>query len=693
MPLLVSPGRLMKRQPARLRGSTPADNNWYVDNEAPPGGDGTSWATAWNSFSAINWGALQPGDTVYISGGTTSKVYSSPMQVNASGAPGAPIRITKGIDPGHDGEVILDGEDTLSWGIDVSNCDYVTVSYLTVRSFQGAQVAVWNSTGCVIRDIICQIGLGANDSTAAARGIDVRGTTGTVIRANTVVNQIDTPSQTDGIWLSDNTDYLVEENWIQIDNQMDDGHSDALQMNLNYSGIIRRNTFISSEVGVNNHVVWAHGLREGATLQFSDNICWCRGGQFNTTFWNDTGGGFNEQGNFRIWNNTIFGGSRGLVFDSLENLDVRNNIIWPDAGGVALHLPGIAPEPSQFQTNLIYAPNATLAWLQGSGNLNYAQFTALGYNAGGLNADPLFVDAANGDFGLQANSPARDAGQTIPAIEEDIWGTLRPQGSGYDLGAIEMEPEAPSVPPAGWQLAFSDDFDSLSLWDGQSGTWEAEYPWGGRYNNDELEYYVNPVTDPAGLVDLEPVTVSNGVLSLRADEIPPALQSLAEGRAYSSGIVTTHKSFAFKHGYVEIRAKMPAGLGFWSALWLLPTDMSWPPEIDIAEVLGVDPETHVATVWYGDEENPQSQSDNISTVDLSADFHVYGLLWTESEITWFLDGQQVFTAPTPAGYDKEMYILMNLAVGGAWPGNPDATTPFPSAMEVDYVKVWTPPEA
>ena len=111
--------------------------NYYVDNAANGSNNGTSWANAWESFADIYWANVQPGDTVYISGGTTSKVYYETLVVGASGTNGAPVTITKGVDAGHNGQVIINQEYIRDRAIYANGYDYVIVSHLSTRNSVG----------------------------------------------------------------------------------------------------------------------------------------------------------------------------------------------------------------------------------------------------------------------------------------------------------------------------------------------------------------------------------------------------------------------------------------------------------------------------------------------------------------------------------------------------------------------------
>ncbi|MFT4180403.1 MAG: family 16 glycosylhydrolase [Rhizobium sp.] len=254
------------------------------------------------------------------------------------------------------------------------------------------------------------------------------------------------------------------------------------------------------------------------------------------------------------------------------------------------------------------------------------------------------------------------------------------------------------APIAGWKTIFTDNFSTLDLQANGKGTWKPFYPWGARSNdsNGEMEYYVDPRPngDDAALQALAPFTIDKGILAIRASNIPENLRSHARGFAYASGMLTTSGRFSFTYGRVEIRARMPGGKGLWPAFWLLPADRTWPPEIDIFEVLGHDTRKLHVTAHSGvDVPNgarSAQKSAEIATTDLSRDFHVYGVTWTKDSLVWSLDGQTVFSTPTPPDMHKPMYLLVNLAVGGTWPGSPDTSTRLPANLFVDWIRVEQP---
>lgn len=248
--------------------------------------------------------------------------------------------------------------------------------------------------------------------------------------------------------------------------------------------------------------------------------------------------------------------------------------------------------------------------------------------------------------------------------------------------------EAPLTKSGNWERIFTEEFDGTRL---DESKWTTCYWWnkGGCTNlaNNELQWYLP-----------DNVSMADGQLRLRA--VPETVRG-KEGRTfnYSSGMVTTGRDFvdragpdrfAARQGFFEIRAKLPKGKGLWPAIWLLPSTQEAKPEIDIMEVLGHATDVLEMHVHFLDQhEAIRSEGASVKTVDLSADWHVYGLEWRKDAIVWYLDGKEVWRFQDPAGIpDEPMYLLINLAVGGEWPGAPDAQTAFPADFLIDYVRVW-----
>lgn len=254
------------------------------------------------------------------------------------------------------------------------------------------------------------------------------------------------------------------------------------------------------------------------------------------------------------------------------------------------------------------------------------------------------------------------------------------------LCALGADP-APSGAKGSWRLVFSEEFEGQGL---DKERWTTCYWWNKdgctNLGNKELQWY-RP----------ENVSVSGGKLRLVAK---PQTVTGFEGRTfdYTSGMVTTGRDyeelprssrFRFRYGHVEVRAKVPAGKGLWSAIWLLPETRESRPEIDIMEVLG-DSLTSLRMHYHykrGDER--ESAGQDAKTPDLSQDWHIYGLTWDADNIVWSIDGREVWRYTDAATISAEdMYLLINLAVGGEWPGAPSEETKFPAEYLVDYVRIW-----
>lgn len=205
--------------------------------------------------------------------------------------------------------------------------------------------------------------------------------------------------------------------------------------------------------------------------------------------------------------------------------------------------------------------------------------------------------------------------------------------------------------------------------------------------NAELQVYVDSAFRGLGL-DPFRMEGRRGV-GITADRAPAAAAEKLEGFRYTSGLLTTHDSFKQRYGYFEVTAQIPHGRGLWPAIWLLPADGSWPPEIDIMENLGQDTRTYFGTLHSRTREKDPHVFHQ--AVDLAQKPHAYGVLWGPRRTVWYLDRREQGRAPTSPDMDGPAYLLINLAVGGYWPGPPDATTRFPAEMKVSGVRVFAPP--
>ena len=253
-------------------------------------------------------------------------------------------------------------------------------------------------------------------------------------------------------------------------------------------------------------------------------------------------------------------------------------------------------------------------------------------------------------------------------------------------------------------LTFADEFNSFDRWTGGKGVWRTTFR-DGRAEDDyelrtlkwnkELQLYVDPEMrahaarsgtgrsdELARPLGLNPFQIHNGNLAIIADRASSALAAKIDRFQYTSGLITTQPSFSQTYGYFEIRAKLPRGKGVWPAFWLLPSDLGWPPEIDVLESIG-DPSKVYVTA------HSKLAKDGGTEVAVSPEgFHTYSVSWDRQELVWFVDGREVKRIPTPADLNKPMYLLANVALGGDWAGAPDAATPFPARFVIDYIRAY-----
>lgn len=240
-------------------------------------------------------------------------------------------------------------------------------------------------------------------------------------------------------------------------------------------------------------------------------------------------------------------------------------------------------------------------------------------------------------------------------------------------------------------LAFSEEFDTFRPWRGRSGVWRTTFGDGSHEGldrrslppNGELQLYVDPdIAGPRGSLGLNPFSLGGGVLEITAQPTPRELRPLLRDYPYMSGVITTQPSFSQTYGYFEMRAKLPRGKGLWPAFWLLPLDQSWPPEIDVMESIGDPSQVYVTT------HSKTTKVPGFEPKVAPDEFHTFAVSWDVSDVIWYIDGKEVGRHATPADMHKPMFMLANLAVGGNWPGRPDASTRFPAKYEIDYIRAY-----
>jgi beta-glucanase (GH16 family) len=225
-------------------------------------------------------------------------------------------------------------------------------------------------------------------------------------------------------------------------------------------------------------------------------------------------------------------------------------------------------------------------------------------------------------------------------------------------------------------------------------------------SNGEQEYYANPAIN-----SYNPFSTSNGILTIAAEPTPTSMQGTGANQTtepYVSGMLTTAQGYSWEpyntssgfsqeYGYFEIRCEVPSGPGLWPAFWMIPepklNTSAVSSEYDIFEIpTSSNTADHENTqTIYQTEHLSGTSTQNIYSLptgsDASTAFHTYGLEWDSTSVRWYVDGK--LTATMNNVSNTPMYMLINLAVGGNWPGSPDAATSFPADFKIDYVRAYS----
>ena len=243
-----------------------------------------------------------------------------------------------------------------------------------------------------------------------------------------------------------------------------------------------------------------------------------------------------------------------------------------------------------------------------------------------------------------------------------------------------------------YQLVWEDNFTGPAGQSPDATKWTYDIgigPGNDGWGNQELQYYTdrpeNVALDGAG----------NLAITARSESYA--------GRAFTSARINTKGIFSQAYGRFEARIKMPWGPGIWPAFWMLGDnidEVSWPQcgEIDIMEYLGHEPKTTHGTLHYNNSGHRyQGDSYNLpGAQNFNDNFHIFSLVWSEYGLKWYVDYNLFFELTDDEvafeAFRLLQFFIMNVAVGGNWPGYPDETTVFPQTMQVDYVRVFKPVE-
>jgi len=234
-----------------------------------------------------------------------------------------------------------------------------------------------------------------------------------------------------------------------------------------------------------------------------------------------------------------------------------------------------------------------------------------------------------------------------------------------------------------WTQVWSDEFNSSSL---NTSNWTNEVSGSGMGNN-ERQYYTNGNN----------LIFNGSTLTIQARKENPAGYSCWYGTCtHTSGRIKSQGKREFKYGRIEARLAIPNGQGLWPAFWTLGANIGsvgWPRsgEIDIMEHINTQTQTHGVIHW---DNNGHVQYGGVNSNTSVSSFHTYSVEWDSSSIRWYRDGANYHTANilnninSTEEFHLPHFLLLNLAVGGSWPGDPNSTTPFPSGYQIDYVRVY-----
>ncbi len=254
--------------------------------------------------------------------------------------------------------------------------------------------------------------------------------------------------------------------------------------------------------------------------------------------------------------------------------------------------------------------------------------------------------------------------------------------------------ENPAMAATAWNIVWSDEFNGTSIntnnWTFDIGNgfyFDNQYIYG--WGNNELEYYTDSTNN---------AYVSDGLLHI------VQLQQSTNGFSFTSARLKTEGLYTTTYGRIQWRAALPSGTGIWPGLWLLGADfdsVGWPAcgEIDVVENNGATPIWAQGSIHSGTNGDvPKTTIYNLPSGEVTTNFHIYELDWSATSISWLVDGVTYETRKVGAPFNAPFYILMNVAVGGNYVGQPstsstsisniEAGTVFPQAMLVDYVRVY-----
>jgi len=294
--------------------------------------------------------------------------------------------------------------------------------------------------------------------------------------------------------------------------------------------------------------------------------------------------------------------------------------------------------------------------------------------------------AANVDTNITDTNTSIDSGdQTDTSVVVD---TSPP----VDIGAATSPDESQVSTPNGidlsnFDLVFSDEFQGATL---DSRKWNSSMQWGPDvviYN--QLQYYVDTQNDPD--FGFNPFSFDGETMTITARQTPEELRASANEQSWLSGAITTAGNFDLTHGYIEARMDVQGGQGLWPAFWALSSDFDGlRPELFIMEHNGATPNNVYHNYNYQDSDgNLRSPGQwEVAVEGLETGFHTFGVLWSPEEFIFYVDGTPRYRITGENVANQDVYLILNLALGGIWAGATDGSTPESPRLVIDYVRAY-----
>lgn len=421
---------------------------YYVDGRRPTGGDGKSWATAWERFADIDWAVLLPGDVVWISGGDDGLVYRETLAVATSGSERRPVTIRAASAAGHAGPVVIDAQNRRANGIVVEGRDHVTIRGLAVRNVGDAGVRIRDANaGVVVEQIAVSAGnpLGRGN----ARGFDVRDSRDVVLRQNSYTTPVRSTAQNDGIFSMRNDGVRYVGNRLVMRNGYegpDEGHNDCIQSYLDHDIEIVGN-YCEQRNAKTGHSLGIFVQNISGTALVADNVVLSPNTR-SACIAVENLPDFPTTGRMLAHHNTAYGCAYGTlhIVRSPGSEAYNNILVSPGEGAQALKIVPPAPPRAALDFNLLFTPDSpSPVFVSGKGVQSWCDWRALGYEAHGIFGDPHFVDVAAGDLRLESTSIALGQAKDL--------GTGRVGPGSAELGAHARRSSSSADRTAPWVAA------------------------------------------------------------------------------------------------------------------------------------------------------------------------------------------------------------------------------------------------